>query len=324
MAPRKTVDTVGPRIDTLYLQPSGAFVSARNALAAALRKEGQAEASERVKRLQKPSPGAWALNQVYWRDRPLYDRMIKAGDVLRALQHQMLAGRSANPRDAMADRQAAVDAVVDRAAAFLREDGNAVTVTTRQRLHTTVDAVASYGSAADGYTPGQMVDDVDAPGFAALASVGGGALRLVHGARAEQAPVQAAARPAVGSGDASAGRKGTVDRKAEREAAREREATARREAAERAKAVKTAEQALRDATRELDTARQRAARARASAEALAQEQRTAEEALARLVARRTAADASAVEATESVAAAERVRRDAEAALVAARDAAQQG
>jgi hypothetical protein len=120
----------------------------------------------------------------------------------------MFAGRSLNLRDAMAERQAAVDDVVDRAAAFLREDGNAVTQATRQRLQTTVDAVASYGSAAEAYTPGQMVEDLDAPGFAALATLGGGALRLVHGAK------PGAGAPGPTTGPARAKRpSGTADRR---------------------------------------------------------------------------------------------------------------
>jgi hypothetical protein len=315
MPPRRDADTVRPRIEALYQQPSAAFVAARNALASALKKEGHGDASARVKRLQKPSPGAWALNQVYWRDRPLYDRLVEAGDRLRTLQHQMLSGRAANPREAMGERQSAVDAVVGRAAAFLKEDGNPMTAATRQRLQTTVDAVAAYGSAADTYTPGQLVEDVDAPGFAALASLGGGALRLVHGAGTGRARGSGGPATPSRSADAPAG---PVDRKAGRAADKAREATAKREAAERAKAVKAAEQALRDATSELDTLRQRATRARSAAETLAQEQRTLEESLAKLSARRRAADAAAVEASEAVVTAERVRREAEAALAATR------
>jgi hypothetical protein len=310
MPPPRGTDAARARIEALYRQPSAGFVAARNALASALKKEGDVEAAELVRRLAKPSPGAWALNQVYWRERVLFDRMIRAGDAVRTLQQQMLAGRAARPREAAAERQAAVDAVVERALAFLSDDGNVVTSATRQRLTTSADAVASYGSGAQGFTPGQMVEDLDAPGFAALASLGGGPLRLVHGAR----PGRDLTPPAPAS-------PARLDRRAERQADKDREAAAKREAAERARAVREAERALRDATRELESVRQRAARARATAESLAQEQRTLEEQLAHLVSRRRGADAAAVEAAEAVAAAERVRRDAEGALTAIRDGA---
>ena len=71
--------------EALYRAPLAEFVDARNALAARLRKAGDAEASARVKALPKPSAAAWALNQVYWRARDDYSRMIAAGDRLRSL-----------------------------------------------------------------------------------------------------------------------------------------------------------------------------------------------------------------------------------------------
>lgn len=309
MPPRRGPDPAAERLDSLYQVPLAEFVKARNTLAAALKREGHLEASDRVKTLSKPGPGAWALNQVYWRERALFDRMIRAGDALRRLQEQMLAGRAASLREVMAERQAAVHDVVERAAEFLREDGNAVTAATRQRLATSADAMASYGSASPSYVPGQLADDIEAPGFAALASLGGPGLRLVHGARAgAPRPAPAPAAPV------------RHDPRAERQEEREREATAKREAAERAKAVRAAEQSLRDATRELESVRQRAGRAREAAETVAQEQQTLEEQLARVTARRRSADAAAAAAAEAVAAAEQVRRDAERALTAAREA----
>ena len=198
MPQRRGGDPSRDRIDALYREPSSNFIPARNALAAALKREGDAEAADRVKRLAKPSPGAWALNQVYWRERSLFDRMIKAGDALRTLQQRMLAGKAASPRDAMAERQAAVHDVVERAAAFLRQDGNQVTAATRQRLATSADALASYGSDAADYVPGRLSADLDAPGFAALATLGGAAgLRLVHSAPAAAPPRSEPARGAA-------------------------------------------------------------------------------------------------------------------------------
>jgi hypothetical protein len=315
MTQRRGGDPHRDRVDALYREPSSNFIAARNALASALKREGEADAAERVKHLAKPSPSAWALNQVYWRERPLFDRMIKAGDALRTLQQRMLAGKAASPRDAMAERQSAVHDVVERAAAFLKEDGNQVTAATRQRLATSADALASYGSAAE-YVPGRLTEDIDAPGFAALATLGSGAgLRLVHSTPEPPPP----AKPHHGASPPAKTKAAPApDPKAERQAAREREAAVRRLAAERSKAIRAAEQALRDAGRELDAVRQRAERARAAAEAAAQEQQSAEEQLARVTARRRAADAAAVAAADAVEAAERGRRDAEAALAAAR------
>ena len=72
MAQRRGGDPHRDRVDALYREPSSNFIAARNALASALKREGEADAAERVKHLAKPSPSAWALNQVYWRERPLF------------------------------------------------------------------------------------------------------------------------------------------------------------------------------------------------------------------------------------------------------------
>jgi hypothetical protein len=56
-------------VDALFKLPLDEFTSARNALAAQLKKVGkQAEAIE-VKALVKPSVSAWVVNQLYWQQR---------------------------------------------------------------------------------------------------------------------------------------------------------------------------------------------------------------------------------------------------------------
>ncbi len=73
-------------IDALFKLPLGEFTSARNALVAQLKKAGRhAEAGE-VNALGKPSVSAWAVNQLYWRHRGLFNQLIVAGDRLRRAQ----------------------------------------------------------------------------------------------------------------------------------------------------------------------------------------------------------------------------------------------
>src|SRR3954467_7349327 len=143
-------------ISELYRVPLDEFIDARNALAARLRKAGDAEASARVKALPKPGAPSWALNQVYWHARADYDRLIAAGDRLRGLQQQMLGGRAVDPRETMQDRQAAVRQVVERAARFLSDAGQPATNATRQRIAVTADALATWGSQPQGYEPGRL------------------------------------------------------------------------------------------------------------------------------------------------------------------------
>ncbi|HXE80811.1 MAG TPA: hypothetical protein VNK41_08685, partial [Vicinamibacterales bacterium] len=81
------------RVDRLYALPLDEFVKARNALAAELKRENRPDEANRVKALARPSLPAWALNQVYWHARRDFDRLTSAGDRLRELQRQALAGR---------------------------------------------------------------------------------------------------------------------------------------------------------------------------------------------------------------------------------------
>ena len=55
--------TLDPEIARLYAVPLAEFTPARNALAARLRKAGQADEAEAVKALRKPTPPVWAINQ---------------------------------------------------------------------------------------------------------------------------------------------------------------------------------------------------------------------------------------------------------------------
>jgi len=278
-----------PDLEGLYQAPLAEFVDARNALAARLRKAGDAEASARVKALSKPSAPAWALNQVYWRARDEYQRMIAAGDRLRSLQLQMLGGRPADPRQAMQDRQSAVRMVVERALAFLAEAGQPATDTTRQRVNVTADALATWGSHPHGYEPGYLERELEPPGFDAIASLGATALRLVkpsgglsagtkvpglHQKRAgtevpapheKRAGTEVPAPREKGPGVAAGGVAKRTAAKAEQEAARaraaehkrlaralqdaERDAAARRSADERARGALTRAIADADAAR---------------------------------------------------------------------------
>jgi hypothetical protein len=64
--PGRRAPDLEPEIDALFQRPLAEFTSARNALAARLRKEGRAGDAERVKALAKPPAPAWAVNQLFW------------------------------------------------------------------------------------------------------------------------------------------------------------------------------------------------------------------------------------------------------------------
>src|SRR5207244_9888348 len=96
------------KIDDLYRAPLDEFVSARAALAKSLAGDDRT----RVKALKKPTVVPWVVNQVYWRARPVFDRLLKSGADLRRAQVAALEGRKSDVRSASeAHRKTIADAV---------------------------------------------------------------------------------------------------------------------------------------------------------------------------------------------------------------------
>jgi hypothetical protein len=98
-------------IDDLYRGPLGEFTAARNGLARTLTGAG----AQRVRKLAKPTLIAWAVNQLYWRARPVYDRLLKSGAALRDAQLGALKGKRTDVRAAAETHRAALAAAVARA-----------------------------------------------------------------------------------------------------------------------------------------------------------------------------------------------------------------
>jgi hypothetical protein len=257
-------------IDRLYQLPLSEFVTARNALA----KESGADAAE-VRSLQKPSLPAWAVNQLYWQRRDVYDDLIARAQDLRATHDATLSGKRPDLRGASRAHEDAVDAALKATLGLLAGDGQPVTEATRQAVATTL-----RGLPAD-EPPGRLTRQLQPRGFEMLAGAPrGGTVRV--------APPPAKIDPAAAAGPARASAAArTRDRAAAREAltvatrdARLSEQAARREEFEAARAardadkaqqrVEIAKEALREAQAALDAAT-REAEAAAEARATAQE-----------------------------------------------------
>src|SRR5262249_32643012 len=98
--------TLESQIDELYKLPLAEFTAARNALAKSL----SGDDSKRVKSLEKPTVVPWSVNQLFWRARPVYDRLMKAGAALRQAQLAALKGRSSDVRAASEEHRKALGA----------------------------------------------------------------------------------------------------------------------------------------------------------------------------------------------------------------------
>ena len=159
-------------IDGLFRLPLTEFTSARNTLAARLKKEGRPNDAERVKLLAKPSVSAWTVNQLYWDHRAAFDRLIATGKRLRPAQKLRLAGKVAGMRDSLDARREALVHLSDLATQLLQQAGSNPSLDTLRRVTTTLEALSTL---PDGATPGRLTQDLDPPSFDSLASLMSGA-----------------------------------------------------------------------------------------------------------------------------------------------------
>jgi len=289
-------------IDALFQLPLAEFTAARNTLAAQLKKSGRAEEAARVKTLAKPSISAWTVNQLFWRHRKLYDRLMASGLQFREAQAAQLAGKSADIRLPLEARRKALADLAQAAAGVLKDASHQPTPETMRRVTTTLEALSTLANVAGAPQGGQLTDDVDPPGFEALAalvpSVGESRTGDGRGAVLRFAP-----KP-----------QRTVSRKRSKEEdEHEREQARKARAAEAKAAVQLAERSVRDAQRAAEqaeaTLKKAAARLKEAERAKTEldqqlERATNELTEARQTARRITAEAE--EAAQAVTDAERM------------------
>jgi hypothetical protein len=156
-------DKLSDQIDDLYRGPLAEFTAARNALVKA---ERGADAS-RIRKLAKPTVVAWAVNQVYWRARKIYDQLIKSGERLRKAQIAALEGKkSADLREASdAHRRAIADAVKE-AERLANAAGSTPAADALMRTFEALSLAAEPPEA-----PGRLTKELRPAGFEALTGV---------------------------------------------------------------------------------------------------------------------------------------------------------
>jgi hypothetical protein len=270
-------------IDELYKLPLGEFTAGRNALA----KRAGTEAAG-IRALAKPTLAAWAVNQLYWKERSIHDRLVERAADLRSTHDAALHGKRTDLRGASRAHEEAVEEALKATLRLLAAEGHPVTDATRQAIATTLRGLP--GSEP----PGRLTRQLDPLGFATLAATGPqGKVRV------PAAPPKPAAATTTRSGRSDAAAREIAEkeraarvaelREAVAEAARatrEAEGIVRREQFEAARArreaekaqrhAEEAEEALRQAQSELEEAKEAAAAAvRARDEAHARAERAA-------------------------------------------------
>ena len=240
-----TGDEAAADVDALYQLSLPEFTAARNALASRLKKSGRSEEAEAVKGLQKPPISAWTVNQLFWKHRSAFDKLLDAGQQFRTAQAAQLSGRSTDIRGPLESRREALADLSRLSAQVLRDAGHSPSPDVMRRVTTTLEALATYGGLPDTPRPGRLSDDVDPPGFETLAAL---VPRVGDGGTTGPSrvlPFQQAAPP----------KKKTRSSKADpREQEREREAERKAQLAAAKAAVQQSEQALRGARKQAEQA----------------------------------------------------------------------
>ena len=113
-------------VDGLYELDPNDFVAARNDLVKRLKKEGDKARAAEVATLKRPTPAAWALNQLARRHREELEELVRRGEALRDAQDRALAGDDpGDMRQAGRARRDAVARLAERADRLLVERGGA-------------------------------------------------------------------------------------------------------------------------------------------------------------------------------------------------------
>jgi hypothetical protein len=145
-------------IDELYQLPLDEFTAARNALA-----KSTGDAS--IKKLEKPNLAAWAVNQLFWQKRKLYDEVIKTSGQVRTAYKQKLAGKSADVRAAEVFHNEAMRKAKDAIRTILESAGNTAADAVMTPITETLDALPTTDP------PGRLTKPLRRTGFEALQGV---------------------------------------------------------------------------------------------------------------------------------------------------------
>jgi hypothetical protein len=206
-------------IDRLYQLPLDQFTGARNALAAET-------ATPAIRKLEKPGVPAWAVNQLYWQARPVYDRLVAAAERLRATHRAAVSGRSADVSAAEAAHGRALADALTNTVALLTRAGDTATPTTRQAIQETLQALPT-----NAVRPGRLTKPLrPAAGLEALAGI-----RVPAGRSPLQLVRTTTATPATAPGQRQ--ERGRAALRKRSAAARQRADLARRRADEAATAL---------------------------------------------------------------------------------------
>ena len=268
-------------IEALYRLPLDEFTAARNALAKRSGSDGAA-----IRALTKPPLAAWAVNQLYWKDRDQYEDLVRAAEEMRKAHKAVIQGKRGDLRSAGREHERATEAALKSTIGLLKAAGHPVTESTRQAILNTLRALPSTEPA------GQLTKTLTPGGFEMLAGITAAPAPAARKGASKAAPAanEAARKAGPAKADREAARlreQKAAAEKAIRDAdqrARQAEfevARSRRDATKAERRLEQARQALEEAQAELADAEREAERALKTREKAEQGLEAAQEALER-------------------------------------------
>ena len=215
-------------IARLFAAPLDQFVTERTELAKRLKAEGRTDEADEVRGLRKPTVAVWAVNQLARRRRQEVERLLEAGERLRA--------GDAKGAD---DLNAAIDALLAGTRDVLAEGGHAAADATLQRAAATLRAAAADEEHGRELASGTIREELDPPGFESMLAL------------AAQGRPARAAKPKPDTRQRERARKDLAEAKRRADELRREADRAEREAAQARREADRAEQAVHEAERRL-------------------------------------------------------------------------
>jgi hypothetical protein len=159
-------------LDELYQLPLGEFTAARDDLAKRLKAEGRSADADEVKALRKPPVPVWLVNQIASERELDVQRLRKAGEAVAKGQIDAASGRSSDAfLEARQEEQRALARLSDAAKEIAgRERVSAAAI---DRAMETLRAAALSEEGRELLRRGRLTEELEPPGFEALAGVVG-------------------------------------------------------------------------------------------------------------------------------------------------------
>ncbi|MFJ1808092.1 MULTISPECIES: hypothetical protein [unclassified Streptomyces] len=286
-------------LDELYATPPSDFVSRREQLAAAAKRDGRADDARRIHAARRPTLAAWAANLLLRSQPQESGRFLELGQALREAYRNLDAD---GIKELSEQRRSIVSALSRQAAELAREAGHRLSDAARQDVESTLRAVLADQDAADRWATGRLEGVLTPPADFPSVDAADAADAATAGAPSE--PVRTAPAPPAPPRRAK-------DELAERRRRRQEQlGRARRTAGEADRRLRALSAERADADAVLERARDRHDQARRGASEAGQRLRQARQELERAEREQREAEERRRTAAAAVAGAERAARDA--------------